>query len=302
MKKNLLLATIAFCSLLFVNKANAQCEAAAGVPVPPLTEFDQCTQDMAALTVAEFMVQPGGTTNFDFAVTYIHPDSTELSTFDAPIVGVTSDGQFDFCGQPLGQYCFHGFSYNQAELDTITSNETIQGLASCLKGGETLDSILICIGSLPIFDYATINGAIVSVLGEIVPGAVPAFNPDLGNEPPCFDVVPEGMEYCIDVTCSDETSMCLLLDVQQYYNDTFGVSNAPNPFNINTIINYTTQISGLVDFKVYNSTGALVHQENLKSIAGKNNFEFNRGNLQSGVYYYTIGNKQAATPGKMIIK
>jgi len=109
------------------------------------------------------------------------------------------------------------------------------------------------------------------------------------------------MEYCIELTCANEETTCVM-DVAQYFNDTFGVSNSPNPFNAKTFVNYTAKVNSLVNFKVYSSAGALVYEQQLKSIAGNNRFEFESGNLEDGVYFYTIGDSEAATPQKMIIK
>jgi len=299
MKKILLSFTLIICSLLVVNNVNAQCEAASGLPVPPLTEFDQCTQDISELAIQEYTEPSGGTDDFALAVTYIHPDSTYASNWFAPIQGLSTDGTYDFCGSPLGQYCFHAFSYNQTELDIITNNDLIKGLVDCLEGGEPLEEILECVGGF--FGSANIDAAVDSVLRVLVPAIVPEFSADAGMDPPCYDIVPAGMEYCIELTCANDSAMCVM-DVAQYFNNTFGVNNSPNPFSAKTFINYTAKINGLVDFKVYNSAGALVYEQKLTSIAGNNSFEFEKGNLEDGVYFYTIGNEQAATPYKMIIK
>jgi len=297
MKKILLSISIIFCSLLIVNNVNAQCEAAAGLPVAPLTEFDQCTQDIADLTIQSYTEEPGGTDDFAIAVTYTHPDSTYASAWFAPIQGLSTDGTFDFCGRSLGQYCFHAFSYNQSELDIVTNNATIKGFAPCLEGNEPLADILTCVED--VFGFANIDAAVDSVLRDLVPLVVPEFIAP--NDPPCFEVIPAGMEYCIDLTCANNSSMCQV-DIAQYFNNTFGVSNSPNPFSAKTFVNYNAKVNGSIDFKIYNSIGALVHEQILQSIAGNNRFEFNGSTLKDGVYFYTIGDEQAATPSKMIIK
>lgn len=297
MKKLLLTFSIAFCSFLFVNYANAQCEATSGLPVAPLTEFDECTQAVSDLAIQSYTEEPGGTDDFALAVTYLRPDTMYASTWFAPIQGITTDGTFDFCGRPLGQYCFHAFSYNQSDLDIITNNSSIQTFVNCLEGNEPLEEILSCVGGF--FGAANIDAAVDSVLRVLVPALVPEFIPP--NNPPCYSIVPEGMEYCIDLTCAKDSADCMV-DVAKYFDDTFGVSNSPNPFNAKTFVNYNSKIGGVVDFKIYNSAGALVHKEMLQSIAGANRFEFNGSNLKDGVYFYTIGDEQAATPSKMIIK
>jgi len=297
MKKNLLFIAIAFCSFLAVNNVNAQCEATAGLPVPPLTEFDQCTQDIDALKIQSYTEEASGTDDYALAVTYQQPDTTYASAWEAPIQGLSTDGTYDFCGLPLGKYCFHSFSYNQAELDIITNNATIQTFVDCLEGGEPLEEILSCVGGF--FGSATIDAAVDSVLRVLVPAFVPEFTPPA--DPVCYDIAPIGVEYCIDLTCANDSADCTI-DVAQYFNNTFGVNNTPNPFSAKTVVNYTTKINSLVDFKVYNGAGALVHNQKLQSFAGLNQFEFSADNLQDGVYFYTIGDNEAATPSKMIIK
>jgi hypothetical protein len=66
-------------------------------------------------------------------------------------------------------------------------------------------------------------------------------------------------------------------------------NNYPNPFNPSTIIEYNLPQYGFVTLTVYDMLGreiaTLVNEE--KS-AGNHKFEFNAGDLASGIYYYHL--------------
>jgi hypothetical protein len=63
-------------------------------------------------------------------------------------------------------------------------------------------------------------------------------------------------------------------------------SNYPNPFNPSTIIAYNLPIDGFVTLKVYNAIGELVTELiNETQTAGQHQFDFNAGNLPSGIYF-----------------
>ena len=51
--------------------------------------------------------------------------------------------------------------------------------------------------------------------------------------------------------------------------------------------------------KIYNSSGALLREINEKN---KNVFDFNRGNLSPGIYFFTIKNAEGLSiPGKFMV-
>jgi len=277
-------------SLFINNQLNAQCEAESGLPVAPTTTFSQCDEDISVLTIQEWEVEPSGTTNNALVVTHASFNDT-LTVWDSPIVGVSEDGTFDFTGLELGTYCFHAFSYNQAELDTITNFQTIQVLAPCLSGGEDLGTILACIGSLDILPFASINGAIGNVLGDIVPTQVPVF----AETPPCFDPLEQGMEYCIEVTCT-------ITDVDSHVLNALDLKNLPNPFNGETIIQFNAPFYEIFNFKVYNALGATVYQTSIEAQSGFNAIPFQALNLEPGVYVYELSNAEKVATQKMIIQ
>jgi len=290
MYKKLQFIGLIILSICIHQQLNAQCEAEAGLPLAPATTFSQCEDDISVLTLQEWEVEPGGTTHNSIVVTHASFDD-ELTVWNSPIVGVSDDGTFDFTDLEAGTYCFHSFSYNQAELDTITNYPAIQALAPCLSGGEDLGTILACIGSLNILPFASINGAINSVLGTIVPMQVPAF----ADNPPCFDPLPEGMEYCIDVTCT-------ITNVDYYVLNAMDLKNTPNPFNKETNIQFYSPFYEVLNFEVYNTTGASVYQTTIEAQNGLNTIPFYARNLSPGVYVYKLSNLEQAAIQKMVIQ
>jgi hypothetical protein len=72
--------------------------------------------------------------------------------------------------------------------------------------------------------------------------------------------------------------------------DKFALSqNYPNPFNPNTVISYSLPFDCNVKMSVYDAVGRMVRDvvnENQK--AGYHDYNFNAGNLSSGIYFYSI--------------
>ncbi len=290
MKNILSLLSLIVITVLTSTQLMAQCEAESGLPIAPATVFSQCDDDISVLTIQEWEVEPSGTTHNTIVVTHASFNDT-LTVWDSPIVGVTEDGIFDFTDMEPGTYCFHAFSYNQAELDSITNFPTIQALAPCLSGGEDLGTILACIGSLGIFPFASINGAIGNVLGVIVPTQIPAFS----DEPPCYDPLPEGMEYCIEVTCT-------ITDIDTQVLSAIDLKNHPNPFRHETLIQFNSSFYQNFNFKVYNALGSIVYKRHIEANSGLNTIPFNASNFNSGVYMYELSNANSITIQKMMVQ
>jgi len=290
MNKKLPLIGLIILTAFIHTQLYAQCEAEAGSPVAPTTTFSQCDDDISVLTIQEWEVEPGGTDNNAIVVTHASFNDS-LTVWDSPIVGVSEDGTFDFTDLDAGTYCFHAFSYNQAELDTITNFPTIQVLAPCLSGGEDLGTILECIGSLDFLPFASIRGAIGNVLGSIIPMQVPVF----ADDPPCFDPQPEGMEYCIEVTCT-------ITDVETYVLNAMDLKNVPNPFNKETIIQFNAPSYQSLNLMVYNALGVTVYQTTLEAQSGLNIVPFQALNLEPGVYIYELSNVAQVAIQKMLIQ
>ncbi|WP_139958737.1 DUF6923 family protein [Flavicella sediminum] len=72
----------------------------------------------------------------------------------------------------------------------------------------------------------------------------------------------------------------------------------PNPMALSTQIQFTAAQSETVLLEVYNQLGALVNQQEFKATSGKNEIQFNKASLASGLYFCKI--KSSVTPYKAI--
>ncbi|MBN2834053.1 MAG: choice-of-anchor J domain-containing protein, partial [Candidatus Delongbacteria bacterium] len=80
------------------------------------------------------------------------------------------------------------------------------------------------------------------------------------------------------------------------------IGNYPNPFNPETNIRFINNISGKMEFTVFNSNGQLVYNDikDLRSI-GMNTIKFDGSSLNSGVYFYSIKMNSVEHYGKMML-
>jgi hypothetical protein len=78
--------------------------------------------------------------------------------------------------------------------------------------------------------------------------------------------------------------------------------NFPNPFNVNTEIQFNTSSSQPVAFKVTNELGQQVYVRSLPATQGLNSFTFERNNLPSGMYFYSIQMGNDIVTRRMVIK
>lgn len=79
-------------------------------------------------------------------------------------------------------------------------------------------------------------------------------------------------------------------------------SNYPNPFNAQTIIQFSLPITSSIEIKIHNLAGAEI-QTLIKShlSAGEHRIPFEATNLASGLYFYSIISRNQSTSGKMIL-
>jgi hypothetical protein len=80
------------------------------------------------------------------------------------------------------------------------------------------------------------------------------------------------------------------------------LSAAPNPFTNSTKISFKSIDNSPVIFKVKNILGKIVFKENLKTKAGHNLVSFYKGNLKTGMYIYSIQNKEKIISKRFVIK
>lgn len=80
------------------------------------------------------------------------------------------------------------------------------------------------------------------------------------------------------------------------------LSAAPNPFNISTQITFTSSKTSNVIFTIINVLGKTVHKKVFKAKKGLNNIPFSKGNLNTGVYIYSLQNETKIISKRFVIK
>jgi hypothetical protein len=103
----------------------------------------------------------------------------------------------------------------------------------------------------------------------------------------------------------DDTSLTIIIHEQAGIEDFSGVDFSildatPNPFRNSTKIGFYTQSQDIVELRIYNLLGQLVYNEVNVYPTGKNWFNFNGVNLQSGTYLYRISNSSKSITRKLI--
>jgi len=97
-------------------------------------------------------------------------------------------------------------------------------------------------------------------------------------------------------------AVCIVDNVNDALEGVLGVQqNVPNPFSRMTNITIDSKASGEFDFKVYSVIGELVHSEVLTLSVGENIFEFDATDLNSGMYFYAVGQENDAVTKRMVI-
>lgn len=76
----------------------------------------------------------------------------------------------------------------------------------------------------------------------------------------------------------------------------------PNPANAAVIIPYTTAKAQTVSITIYNTLGRLIHQANITSAAGQNNYTVNTSTLAPGMYICTVSNDKECITRKLFVE
>ena len=85
-------------------------------------------------------------------------------------------------------------------------------------------------------------------------------------------------------------------------NSVFSVSqNFPNPISNSTTIEFNSNIEGKYYFSVSNILGEVLESNILNANYGSNKIDFDATSLSSGIYFYSIGNKNQLITKKMIV-
>jgi len=108
------------------------------------------------------------------------------------------------------------------------------------------------------------------------------------------------------ISFATDSSLLTAVNEDEIHIHNYSLSNNyPNPFNPSTIIEYSLPQFGFVTLTVYDMLGreiaTLVNEE---KPAGNYKFEFNAGDLASGIYYYQIkiGNEFAETKKMVLLR
>ena len=118
-----------------------------------------------------------------------------------------------------------------------------------------------------------------------------------GDPVPIFDG-----EYKVIIHAVGSGEAACLVGVNDALEDVLGVQqNVPNPFNGITNITIDSKESGAFDLKVYSLIGEMVHSEVLTLSAGENIVQFDGTNLDSGMYFYAIGQGNAVVTKRMVV-
>lgn len=79
-------------------------------------------------------------------------------------------------------------------------------------------------------------------------------------------------------------------------------SASPNPLTIRTRINFRSTKSQLVAFTVKNLVGKTVYSERINARNGMNTFIFNRNDLNSGMYIYSLQSDSEIISKRLVIR
>jgi hypothetical protein len=80
------------------------------------------------------------------------------------------------------------------------------------------------------------------------------------------------------------------------------LSAAPNPFTNYTKITFNSSSNSSIIFSVIDVLGKTVYKENIKSNIGHNSFNFEKGNLLTGIYIYTLQDRESIISKRFVIK
>ncbi len=94
---------------------------------------------------------------------------------------------------------------------------------------------------------------------------------------------------------SDDTSLVITINEPSGINDfstkEFAfIDNIQNPFNTQIHIGFYNNKSEIIKLNVYNILGETVYTEKIKSVKGKNYFNFTEADIKNGTYIFSITN------------
>ncbi len=78
--------------------------------------------------------------------------------------------------------------------------------------------------------------------------------------------------------------------------------NSPNPAFNNTSVLVTSETPGVINLRISNVLGQVVHTQSVNNSALAHTFNFDVSNFDSGIYFYTIEIGNKAVTKKMLVK
>jgi len=299
-------------SFLFSLKGFSQCppDTAIGLVIPPMVDcFYNDGSNMQDLYVDTTNVLLEGLTTYSLWAT--RPPN---EAGDEGIIRVTYDGIVDYSDgpdvdgdgerdpYPPGEYCFIAVGYNQADIDNITNNESLQGILNagsdeaCIEGDESLADVIDCLansgGTFSTIDVVTVD-TVLSILSNI--------SIFLGYNP----CVIMGDRYCVTVANPNEcpSDSSLIDGIEEVLLGETTMSLYPNPAqNIANLAFYAeTYLYEPISFNVYNLLGQVVYTEERWTEIGLNTLTFEVSDWTTGVYFYSLEMNGQVVTNRMVV-
>lgn len=189
---------------------------------------------------------------------------------------------------------YSGFAINNV---TIGTSNAISGLpegltyacepANCVFPGGSLGCILV---------YGTVSASATTGVNSL--GIAGTINTSLAPIPFTFPGFIAPGNYYLEVKAA---GTCEVSGTDDPDSPVADLKNAPNPFTGLTNITVESRVSGLVQFEVFDLLGQRVYAENVRLTEGPNQFTFDAGELASGSYFYSIGNRSGKTTRMMVV-
>jgi hypothetical protein len=140
------------------------------------------------------------------------------------------------------------------------------------------------------YDFEVVPGSSVEFVHEIFD------NTGGGHPDDGFDATLYTLDFSNVVTDVDEQLFSLTPNVFELH------QNYPNPFNPSTIISFSLPKAGITTLKIYDVLGReITTLVNEFKNAGVYTYEFNAGNLSSGIYIYSLQSSDNLITKKMLM-
>jgi len=281
----------------------------AGMPINEWTwtlirneELHESTADALILPAGENTIRIEPSWGFqDFAGINVNPAGTENTVVELRAPDADSDGVDPVCGDAA--FCPSNFRWIAAGVEGGSSTATWD--VNLEDGGDFL---------LNVFHQGNSDATVqLSVNGEDVNGSMLLSAAAEGANTSSTQFPLASGNHTFTLTSDDaynlnfaqlvQVGMAVSIDRPDELVDGYELQqNYPNPFNPSTQINFTLPESGDVSLTVYNLLGqrvAVLQNGVLQS--GTHSFEFNAGNLSSGMYFYRLQTDNFSSVRKMTL-